>query len=186
MAAAAAAVAESSLGPRCKKRESRRAAFALLAALCHGEETHLRQTLVLVGGRDLVAKSFLNSADDDSWGIREVAAVDASGDKVGAGGAHGADGEEVGNEGSSDGAAKVKATAVAAVMASPDKAVVPALDANEGDVDGVLSGEPWDYDPTSVLKESGQHVGLQNQVWFYVRAVCTGMLVRVAWAGFIY
>lgn len=119
-ATAAAAVAESSLGPRCKKRETRRAAFTLLAALCEGEEGHLRQTLVLLGGRDLVAKGFLDSDDSEHRSVGNGDGDGTQGDK--------------------------KAEDVEEVV-------------------GVGSGEPWDYDPTSVLKESGQHVGLQNQVW---------------------
>lgn len=130
---AAAAVAESSLGPRCKKRESRRAAFALLAALCRGEETHLRQAFVLLGGRDLVTRGFL---DSDSENDRLVV-------QGGAGGGGGVPSDAAAREGD------------AAVLA-------PVIAVDE--FPGVGSGEPWDYDPTSVLKESGQHVGLQNQV----------------------
>lgn len=81
VAAAAAAVAESSLGPRCKKRESRRAAFALLSALCRGNEAHLRQTFVLLGGRDLVTKGFLDSDGESGGG----GGGEGGGGEVGAG-----------------------------------------------------------------------------------------------------
>lgn len=139
-ATAAAAVAESSLGPRCKKRESRRAAFGLLAALCRGEEEHLRQTVVLLGGRDLVTKAFLSSSDDGDNTV--TATVDGRGGAdCGSGGGAGAAGEET------------------RVVGSDALTVV-----GEEELQGVASGEPWDYDPKSVLKESGQHVGLQNQV----------------------
>ncbi|CAN0417803.1 unnamed protein product, partial [Discosporangium mesarthrocarpum] len=55
-----ASVAESSLGPKCKTRESRRAAFALLSSLCDGVPEHLQKVLVLMGGRDLVQEAFLH------------------------------------------------------------------------------------------------------------------------------
>lgn len=160
--AAAAAVAESSLGPRCKKRESRRAAFALLAALCREEATHLRQVLLLLGGRDLVVERFLDSTDDEHWENRATAAATNVGSNVdvvdgGLAGRHGGNGPE-----KSEDCGKVE-TGESAVAGAGDTAV-PALLVNEDGADGVSAGEPWDYDPTSVLKESGQHVGLQNQV----------------------
>lgn len=149
-AAAAAAVAESSLGPRCKKRESRRAAFALLSALCRGNEAQLRQTFVLLGGRDLVTKGFLDSDGESGVGV----GGEGGGGEVGGGG----------GGGEQSGAAAV----------SP-------LD--EGGIGvGVGDGEPWDYDPTSVLKASGQHVGLQNQVRLVeigLRFLCPPALPRL-------
>lgn len=159
--AATAAVAESSLGPRCKKRESRRAAFALLSALCRGSEAHLRQTFVLLGGRDLVARDFLDSVGDG----------DGDAGESGAGAAPAAEGE---GGGSGDG---VSAGAGAFGEQGGDgAAAVVALDETLGA--GAGCGEPWDYDPTSVLKDSGQHVGLQNQV--RTRSLSASCLFQVA------
>ncbi|CAM9745405.1 unnamed protein product, partial [Ectocarpus sp. 12 AP-2014] len=162
-AAAAAAVAESSLGPRCKKRESRRAAFALLSALCRGNEAHLRQAFVLLGGRDLVTKGFLDSdMDSGNLGSEDGSASDSSVVAVAdgsRGASHGV--ATVVGDGAAEAAAAAAAAAAEPVPVPPSTPVVTLEDASGGA--GVRSGEPWDYDPTSVLKESGQHVGLQNQ-----------------------
>lgn len=130
IAVSASAVAESSLGPRCKKRETRRAAFVLLYTLCRGEEENLRHTFALLGGRDLVSRE----------GAREVT-VSAS----------------------TDSPTLLMPPAGSAGAGTVDQAV-ESVEVNSEEATGAASGEPWDYDPNSVLKESGQYVGLQNQV----------------------
>ena len=136
-----AAVAESSLGPRCKKKETRSAAFTLLSTLCRGEEDHLRETFGLLGGRDLVSRAAPAATT-------EAAATSAA---ATAGGGDGAE---------------VEGTAPGTVSIVPSVDSVSGVDVDVDEASAAASGEPWDYDPTSVLKESGQHVGLQNQVRF--------------------
>lgn len=143
---ASAAVAESSLGPRCKKRQTRRAAFALLAALCQEEETHLRQTLVLLGGRDLV-KHEIGVFDRQSEMVSSFRCALET------------DAGEEHHEGAA-GSGSREGLNVSAQSGDQERA----RSSTGGGEAGVGSGEPWDYDPMSVLKESGQHVGLQNQV----------------------
>lgn len=143
---AAAAVAESSLGPRCKKRETRRAAFALLAAMCQGEEAHLRQTLALLGGRDLVDGDALESQSEGRKAFGSDVPEALAGSST----------ETVPNSGTGE----PGGGSSGAQDASTAEEITPIM----GEQPALGSGEPWDYDPTSVLKESGQHVGLQNQV----------------------
>lgn len=136
VAVSAAAVAESSLGPRCKKRETRRAAFVLLYTLCQGEEENLRHTFALLGGRDLVSREkprevAASVSTDSPTLLMPPAGPVGAGTETGAG--------------------------------TVDQ-VVESVQVNSEETAGAASGEPWDYDPTSVLKESGQYVGLQNQV----------------------
>lgn len=143
VAVSAAAVAESSLGPRCKKRETRRAAFVLLYTLCRGEEENLWHTFALLGGRDLVSR-------EGPRGVAESASTDSS--------------RAYSKETASAPTLLVSpAGSVGAGAGTVDQAVEN-VDVNSEEASGVASGEPWDYDPTSVLKESGQYVGLQNQV----------------------